>query len=119
VQGVASGGVDQTTEYGATWDYTINLDLMRMGILPGALIRFRAESRYGDSVNLAAGPILPVNTASYFQSRPDRIWTLVSPSRTLVGSSFFRRIWVLFLAKLTRWTAIPTSSPPAAVSLSS
>jgi hypothetical protein len=62
VQGVSSGGVDHTTEYGATWDYTVNIDLMRMGVVPGALIRFRAESRYGDSVNLAAGPILPINT---------------------------------------------------------
>jgi porin len=66
VQGIASGGRDQTTEYDATWDYTINLDLMRMGILPGALIKFRAESRYGDSVNGIAGPILPVNTRGFF-----------------------------------------------------
>jgi porin len=66
VQGIASGGRDQTTEYDATWDYTINLDLMRMGLLPGALIKFRAESRYGDSVNGIAGPILPVNTRGFF-----------------------------------------------------
>jgi porin len=66
VQGIADGGRDQTTEYGANVDYTINLDLMRMRILPGALIRFRAESRYGESVNGAAGPILPVNTQALF-----------------------------------------------------
>ncbi len=66
VQGIADGGRDQTTGYGANVDYTINLDLMRMGILPGALIRFRAESRYGESVNGAAGPILPVNTHALF-----------------------------------------------------
>lgn len=66
VQGVANGGNNETTEYGANIDYTINLDLMRMGVLPGALVKFRAESRFGDSVNLDAGPILPVNTRALF-----------------------------------------------------
>ncbi len=32
-----------------------------MGILPGALVKFRAESRYGDSVNGRTGQILPAN----------------------------------------------------------
>jgi len=62
VQGVTSGGFDRTTEYGGTVDYTVNLDLMRMKLLPGALVKFRAESRYGNSVNGASGTILPVNT---------------------------------------------------------
>lgn len=74
VQGVIRGGRDQTTEYGANVDYTINLDLMRMGILPGALIKFRAESRYRDSVNTDSGLILPVNTKALFPltGKPDQ-----------------------------------------------
>ncbi len=66
VQGVTDGGRDRTTRYGGTADYLLYLDLMRMGVLPGALIRFRAESRYGHSVNGAAGPILPVNSDAFF-----------------------------------------------------
>ena len=66
VQGVTNGGRDLTAAYGGTADYTVNLDLMRMGILPGALIKFRAESRFGSSVNGQAGPILPVNTDALF-----------------------------------------------------
>jgi porin len=66
VQGVTNGGRDRTAAYGGTADYTVNLDLMRMGILPGALIKFRAESRFGSSVNGKAGPILPVNTDFLF-----------------------------------------------------
>jgi porin len=66
VQGVTNGGRDRTAEYSGTVDYTLNVDLMRMGVLPGALIKFRAESRYGSSVNGAAGPILPVNTDALF-----------------------------------------------------
>lgn len=66
IQGVVDGGRDDSTEYGGTADYTMNLDLMRMGVLQGALIKFRAESRYGNSVNGASGAILPVNTDAFF-----------------------------------------------------
>src|SRR5262245_12727676 len=66
VQGVADGGRQRKSEYGGTVDYTVNLDLMKMNVLPGALIKFRAESRYGRSVNAAAGTILPVNIDALF-----------------------------------------------------
>ena len=39
---------------------------MRMGILPGALVKFRAESRYGESINRHTGMILPANTDGFF-----------------------------------------------------
>jgi hypothetical protein len=66
VQGVTDGGRNRTTQYGGNVVYSLNLDLMRMGILPGALIKFRAESRYGRSVNGASGLVLPVNTDASF-----------------------------------------------------
>jgi porin len=66
VQGVADGGRERTTKYGGTVDYTVNLDLMKMNVLPGALIKFRAESRYGRSVNGVTGTILPVNSDAFF-----------------------------------------------------
>lgn len=61
VQSVVEGGRDTGTEYGGSFLYDLNLDLMRMGILPGALVKFRAESRYGESVNDRTGQILPAN----------------------------------------------------------
>jgi hypothetical protein len=48
---VANGGLDRGTAYVANLNYTINLDLMRMELIPGALIKFRVETRYGSSVN--------------------------------------------------------------------
>ena len=66
VQGVVDGGIDRSTRYGGHLDYLINLDLMRMGLIPGGLVRFRAESRYGDSVNGISGQVLPVNTTALF-----------------------------------------------------
>jgi porin len=38
VQGVVDGGLDRKTRYGGHVDYLINLDLMRMGLIPGALV---------------------------------------------------------------------------------
>jgi porin len=66
VQGVVDGGLDRSTRYGGHLDYLVNLDLMRMGLIPGALVRFRAESRYGESVNGISGQVLPVNTTALF-----------------------------------------------------
>lgn len=62
VQSVIDGGRDEDTEYGGTLDYNLTLDLMRMGVMPGAVIKLRGESRYGESVNADAGPIIPANT---------------------------------------------------------
>jgi porin len=70
VQGVADGGRDRGVEYGGDLDYTLNLDLMRMGVIPGGLIKFRAETRYGRSVNGISGAVLPVNTDALFPLTP-------------------------------------------------
>ena len=66
VQGVADGGLDESSEYGGTVNYNVNLDFDRMGLIPGGLLQMRASSRYGKSVNDISGSIVPVNTdASY------------------------------------------------------
>ncbi len=66
MQSVEDGGLDTGTRYGGTLDYNLVLDLHRMGVLPGAIVKFRGESRYGESVNGFAGTILPVNTDGFF-----------------------------------------------------
>src|SRR5262245_33116802 len=43
VQSVVDGGIDTGTRYGGTLDYDLELDLQRMGVLDGAILRFRAE----------------------------------------------------------------------------
>jgi len=65
-QGVVSGGRDERWAYVTNLDYYINLDLMRMGVLPGALISFRGQSRFGNTVNGDTGLLQPVNTYSFF-----------------------------------------------------
>lgn len=65
-QAVTQGGRDTDTAYGGSLDYIMELDLHRMGVMQGALLKVRAESRFGESVNLAAGPLLPVSTDGFF-----------------------------------------------------
>ncbi len=66
LQSVVDGGRDTGTRYGGSLDYLLTLDLMRMGVMPGAMIKFRGESRFGEAANDIAGPILPVNTDGFF-----------------------------------------------------
>jgi len=66
VQGVVDGGIDESTAYVTNLDLYADFDLDRMGLLPGALVAFRAQSRFGDTVNQDTGLLLPVNTYSAF-----------------------------------------------------
>jgi porin len=72
-QSILDGGKDTTTKYEGSLDYIANFDLSRMGVIPGGLIKFRAETRYGDSVNTRAGAIIPVNLDGFLpiSSEPD------------------------------------------------
>lgn len=65
-QGIVDGGFDEDDAYSTNLDYRLNLDLMRMDIVPGALVTVRAQSRFGDTVNGASGLLLPVNMYSAF-----------------------------------------------------
>ncbi len=66
LQSVVDGGRDQTTKIGGTADFNITFDLMRMKLLPGAFVKFRGESRYGESVNGDTGTLLPVSSDMLF-----------------------------------------------------
>jgi porin len=65
-QGVVSGGKDTGWRYGGIFETRWDLDLDRMGAVPGGLLNITTESRYGRSVNGIAGTLLPVNDGLYF-----------------------------------------------------
>jgi porin len=65
-QGVVDGGIDERWTYGTNLDLYIDLDLDRMRVIPGGLLAFRTQSRFGHSVNGDTGLLLPVNTYSAF-----------------------------------------------------
>ena len=70
-QDIVDGGIKDSDEFTANLDYRLNLDLMKMGLLPGALITVRAQSRFGNTVNEMLGLLLPANTYSAFPVTSD------------------------------------------------
>ncbi|MBW2446641.1 MAG: carbohydrate porin [Deltaproteobacteria bacterium] len=64
VDSVVGGGSTDDAEIGGNITYNLKLDLMRAGILPGALIQVRGESRYGSSAILNTGQLTPNNSAA-------------------------------------------------------
>jgi porin len=61
---VTDGGKSSNTKWGGNLTYNIEWDLMRAGLVPGALIQIRAESRYGNSAIFDTGQIQPTNSGS-------------------------------------------------------
>jgi porin len=99
-QGVATGGVDRETLAGGSLDVRIDLDLTRMGVLPGALVKLRTESRYGESANGFAGAILPVNTDLFFPLTRDLDDDIILTVTDLAFTQFVTDHVALFLGKL-------------------
>jgi porin len=58
------GGTTDDLEFGGNLTYNMEWDLMRAGILPGALLQLRAETRFGSSGILNTGQAVPMNTAA-------------------------------------------------------
>jgi porin len=94
VGSVVDGGNDDDTESGINLTYKVKVDLMRAGILPGALIDFRAETRYGSNTNRHSGLGAPNFTASlvpldYDNLRRDSNFTITNLSYLQMLSEHF------------------------------
>jgi porin len=64
VGSVVDGGITDDTEYGGKLTFNLEFDLMRAGVLPGALLQIRAESRYCCTTLFNSGQVAPHNTAA-------------------------------------------------------
>lgn len=100
VQSVVDGGRDETTRYGGALDYLLYLDLMRMDVLPGAIVKIRAETRYGNSVNGQSGAILPVNTDMFFPLTDDLDDDLAFAITNLNWTQYLSPHWAVMLGKV-------------------
>lgn len=65
-QGVASGGNEQTFEYGGKVDQFLILDSCKLGLWHGMKMVMHAETRFGDDVNSEAVTLAPVNVAMLY-----------------------------------------------------
>lgn len=101
VQSVVAGGADTATRYGGSVDYTAKLDLQRLVSMPGALVSFRAESRYADSINNKTGSLLPANTDMLFPLTDDPDDGIPFAITELMYIQYLSETFALSLGKLT------------------
>ncbi len=80
LQSVVDGGAGTETNVGTSLDLWLNVDFMRMGLIPGGLLTVRAEGDFGKSVLQRAGTITAVN---YNALMP--IGTLANDTMTLTN----------------------------------
>jgi len=107
VESVVDGGLDTDTRYGGRVDYDVTLDLHRMGLIPGALVEARAESRYGESVNGIAGAILPVDTDGFFPLEGEIDEDIAITLTTLTYTQFLSEKFGLMFGKFDTLNADP------------
>lgn len=101
VGSVVDGGLDDETEHGGNITYKMKLDLMRAGILPGALIDIRAETRYGSNTNPYSGTTQPHFTASLVPVDYDDLQKRAEFAITnLTYTQFLSEQFGLFLGKV-------------------
>ena len=80
-QGVASGGKEQTFEYGGKLDYYLNIDGSKSGLRDGFLISIHAETRYGEDINSSTGMF---TFANFNMALPKPQETLTSVTKFIV-----------------------------------
>jgi len=101
VFGVTDGGQDEDWRYGGKVDALFNLDLDRMGVVPGALVTMRTESRYGRSVNDIAGTLLPVDDVLFFPLTDEVDEDIPITITELRYTQFLSKKLGVFVGKLT------------------
>lgn len=106
-QDVVSGGQDTGMGYTGNLDYIMLVDFYRMGVLPGAMLKVRGETRYGESVNGQAGALLPVNSPGAFPLTNDPDQTVPFTLTDVLYSQFLSEKFGLFIGKLDTFDGDP------------
>ena len=82
-QAVLSGGHDTGVEFWGNADYTLNVDIQKLGLWPGGFLKVYAGSSFGESLFNDTGALVPANTA-WLLSEPNE------PSTTLMHATFMQ-----------------------------
>lgn len=77
-QGVTNGGVRQNFQYAGRNDYYLNVDGEKAGLWQGFFVTLHGETRYGDTVNLDTGAIMPTNTGMLFPTPSGSVTALTA-----------------------------------------
>lgn len=97
LQGVGTGGRDESVSYGGTVDYKLNLDTGKLKLWPGGFLNVYAISGYGTSSNDDAGSVaLPVNSAAFLPEPKDVSTALMN----LTFTQFFTKWLGMYAGKI-------------------
>lgn len=107
-QGVAAGGRQQEWEYGGKFDYLLNIDGGKLGLMQGLFVNLHGESRLGQSVNNIDGLLTPSNIALRFPEPEGNITALTGVKITQALSENF----ALFLGKINTLDEYPLRFSP-------
>ena len=75
-QGVATGGVEQTSKYGGKLHYEFTFEGEKLGLNKGLIAMMHAETRFGEDINRDAGALAFPNTDMLFPF-PERDLTAI------------------------------------------
>jgi porin len=95
-QGVASGGRQQSFQYGGKLDYLFGLDAGKLDVLPGFFVNLHAETRFGTAVNNNDGLLAPSNLPMNFPD-PHRDITSITGLKL---TQAFGENFAVFLGKI-------------------
>ncbi|MCY2963230.1 MAG: carbohydrate porin [Planctomycetota bacterium] len=65
-QGVTSGGINEEFDYAGRFDYLVNVDGEKAGLMKGSFFTLHGETRYGNTINFDTGAIMPANVGMLF-----------------------------------------------------
>ena len=65
-QCVVTGGKDNGAEFWDNVDYTLKMNIGKMGLWPGSFFKFEGVSSFGNSIYGDVGAIVPTNVSSIF-----------------------------------------------------
>jgi porin len=94
--GIASGGLEQRSEFRGRMDYLVHVDGEKAGLWQGSFIDMHAETTYGSTISKYTGTLLPVSLAQVLPNGTQPVTALTGLKFTQALSESF----VLFGGKI-------------------
>jgi porin len=77
-QAVMSGGRSTGANFWGNVDYTLSVDMQKLGLWPGGFLKIEGDTGFGSNVFRDSGAIVPVNTAALLPAPNDRTSALTN-----------------------------------------
>ncbi|WP_431064868.1 carbohydrate porin [Methylotuvimicrobium sp.] len=103
-QGVIAGGKDTAAEFWGNVDYSLDLDMGKMGLWPGGFFKFEGVSSFGNTLYNDVGAVVPTNASYLFPGVNEADNALMGATFT----QFFSPQFGVFMGKVNLFDFTPT-----------